>query len=268
MNSLMVTSRFAAVVAAAGLSLALPTPVFAVVGDAGCGPNNAACSWSIQAGDAQGGGLTEVGSGTYSVDMETGDITFDGQTITLADGSTVGINRLTGNIDPVLGFSTSATTAAVGKTFSLAISIPIALQGPIDAFSTIGTTLTAKTTAGAEVKPFLQTRILEAADVDTSIGGLPDLDKNVDAGNTLTILPFAGPPNIKSATATDGATSSFIGALAYDLMSVRLSFSLSPQSEVGFSGAVEQIPVPEPTTYAMLAIGLFLVGYVARRKLS
>jgi hypothetical protein len=268
MNSSTATSNVAAALLAAGMSFGLPATSFADVSNLpSCGEDNSACSWTINVGDAQGGGLTQVGEGTYSVD-ETGGISFQGQTIDLGDGSSVVINSLSGNIDPVLGFSTSASTGAVGKTFAFAFSVPIALSSPIDAFSSIGYTLTAKTVAGAEIKPFLQTKVLDAADVDTSIGGV-DLDKDVDAGDTFSILPFVAPPSAKTAQSpTYTASNSFIGALAYDLMSVRLSFSLSPQSEVGISGFVEQVPVPEPSTYGMLAAGLLVLGFVARRRLS
>jgi hypothetical protein len=55
------------------------------------------------------------------------------------------------------------------------------------------------------------------------------------------------------------ASNNFVGSLAYDLMSVTVAFSLSPKSNVGISGFVQQ--VPEPATLAMLTGGL--VGFAA-----
>ena len=51
-------------------------------------------------------------------------------------------------------------------------------------------------------------------------------------------------------------------------MSVTVAFSLSPSSNVGISGFVPQIPVPEPGTASLLSLGILIVAVVARRKRS
>jgi hypothetical protein len=260
MNSLTVTSKLAAALFVAGMSFGLPGSSFAEVGTApSCGPANTLCTWAITVD----GKPVEGATGTFGV-SESGQIAFEGQEFTLDDGSTAQIDSLSGNIDPVLGFSTSASTTALGKTFAFAFSIPIALQGLINANAEVGYTLTSTTTAGAQIAPLVGGKVVIAQEVDTSVGGLAPLNKGVDVGNTFF---FVGGPDQQTSDQPP-ASSSFVGNLAYDLMAVTVAFSLSPNSNVGVSGFVQQTPVPEPSTYGMLAAGLLLVGWVMRRRLS
>ena len=101
-----------------------------------------------------------------------------------------------------------------------------------------------------------------AREVDTSIGGLTPLDKGVDVGDTFFCTP--GPCN--STSGTYSATNQFTGNLAYDLMSVTVAFSLSSSSNVGISGFVEQVPVPEPDTASLVGLGILTLTAVARRR--
>ena len=101
-----------------------------------------------------------------------------------------------------------------------------------------------------------------AREVDTSIGGLPPLDKGVDVGDTFFCTP--GPCNSTSGTFV--ATNQFVGNLAYDLMSVTVAYSLSASSNVGISGFVEQIPVPEPGAASLLGLGVLTLTVIGRRR--
>jgi hypothetical protein len=251
-NSLCKSSFVATAFAAASIVAAF-LPSHANAAGLTCNGN---CSWSI---DVDG---TEVGSGWYEVDAKTGDITLSGpQTFSFADGSSVGVNNMSGNIDPILGFSVAAGTAAIGKSFAFNFSLPIALSGPIDANSSVSYSLTSLSAAGAQVTPLFGKTVV-AQEVDTSIGGIGVLNKGVDVGNTF---GFTGGPLTQNSPVYT-AVNFFTGNLAYDLMSVTVAFGLSANSNVGVSGFVQQLPVPLPAAAWLLLSGLSVLGLVRRKR--
>lgn len=222
-----------------------------------CGPGGAACAVALSIDG------TQVANGTFQIDSTTGDIIWPGELSGSLGESTLTVQNVTGNADPILGYATSASTGGVGGAFSITFTLPIALSGPIDAAAQVSYSLTGTTAPGAQISPLFGNVAL-AREVDTSVGGLPPLDKGVDVGSTFFCTP--GPCN--STSGTFAATNQFVGNLAYDLMSVTVAFSLSPSSNVGISGFVQQLPVPEPSTASLLSLGILIVAVVARRKRS
>jgi len=170
------------------------------------------------------------------------------------------LESINGNVDPILGFGIGASTGAVGNAFSITLTLPIALSGPITADSSISYTLTALSAAGAQLTPLFG-KTLIAQELDTSIGGLAPLNKGVDAGDTFFFV--GGPATMNSPVYT--ANNVFVGDLQYDLMSLTVAFSLSPDTTAGLSGFVQQIPVPEPSTGLLFGLGLVVL---ARRRQS
>jgi len=230
--------------------LGVSTPAFA--GTIGCGADGSLCAISLSIGD------TPVASGTYTIDSKTGDVSLSAPLgFSAANGDSLWVNTLGGNADPILGFNTSAGTVA-GNAFSITFTLPIALSGPINANSSVSYSLTGTTGAGAQITP-LFTNVVTALEVDTTVGGIGNLNKGVDVGNTFFFV--GGPQTQNSPVYT--ASNSFAGNLAYDLMSVTVAFSLSPSSNVGISGFVQQ--VPEPATLAMLSGGLVGLASFGRR---
>jgi len=98
--------------------------------------------------------------------------------------------------------------------------------------------------------------------VDTSIGGLLSLNKGVDVGDTFF---FTGGPETKNSDVFT-ASNAFTGDLAYDLMTVKVDFSLSANSTVGMSGFVQQVVVPIPAAVWLFGSGLLGLVGIARRK--
>lgn len=224
-----------------------------------------ACSWSLLVDGASlmSGMYSAQADGTLFIDMGMMQMT----RVNLADGGFISLNGINGNIDPILGFSAAAGTGAIGHTFAFNFSLPIALSGNVQANSSVSYSLTALSAAGAQISPLFGHTVI-AQDVDTSVGGLPPINKGVDIGNTFFI---AGQGTGNSPVYT--ASNVFPVTFAYDTMSATIAFSLSPQSMVGISGFVEQVEaiqttslVPEPSTYALLCAGLGLLGFVARRR--
>jgi len=184
---------------------------------------------------------------------------------TMGDGSTITVGSLSGNADPILGFGLGASTAGAtnGSTFGFTFNLPIALQGPINADSSVSYSLSSLSGAGAQISTVTGSNIVTAFEVDTTVGGLPTLNKGVDVGSTFFFN--GGPATQNSPVFT--ANNSFTGDLAYDLMTVKVDFSLSADSTVGLSGFVQQVAVvPIPAAVWLFGSGLLGLTGIARRK--
>jgi hypothetical protein len=218
-------------------------------------PCDGDCTWSIAAGGVQ------VRSGEFQVDPTTGDIDLGAAVqVGLGGGAWARIDDVSGNADPVLGFHVTANTGTNGRTFAFTFSLPIALAGTIEADSQVSYALKALTAAGAQITP-LRTHVVVAQEIDSTPGGLAPLNKGVDIGDRFFVTTqTANPVNSPAYTATNRLT----GNLAYDLMSVTLGFTLSPNSNAVVSGSVqqtivEQTPVPLPAGVWLL--GSALLGW-------
>lgn len=211
-----------------------------------------------------------AGGGQFTYDAETGAIslstenTSGGAIVTevggirwnFGNGDWVSVNSISGNADPILGFGLSASTGSTGNSYSFSFNLPIALSGTIDTASSISYSLTSTTSAGAQIKGIGGNNVLQSWDIDTSIGGLADLNKNVDVGETY--FHVGGPLTTNSPVYSDADL--IIGDLAYDLMAVQVAFSLSADSIVGISGFVSQTPIPLPAAAWLMSMGLGFLG--------
>jgi len=157
-----------------------------------------------------------------------------------------------------------ASTGATQRSFSFAFDLPINIDGTINAKSSVSYSLTSKTAAGAQITP-LNSNVVSAFEVDTSIGGIGSLNKGVDVGDTFF---FTGGPQTQNSSVYTAANS-FVGDAAYDLMSVQIAFALSPDSTVGLSGFVEQVSaVPLPAALPLFLFGFAGLGLISRSKKS
>jgi len=219
----------------------------------GCTPET--CTWEIS---VDGNSMM---SGMYMADPDTGDIILADPVVVSGSGFTVSLEEMNGNIDPILGFSLSASnTSGVAKTFSFAFSLPMGgLPVPISTYAEMGTTLTALTDNGGSVFATLGGgNIVDSQDI--VINPYLSVDKGVDIGAGLST-------NSKGTVLNFENASGFISSGGpYDLMSVTVAFGLTDQTSVGMTGFVEQTAVPVPAAVWLFASGLIGLAGVARRR--
>jgi hypothetical protein len=217
------------------------------------------CTYAITEGPT-GGTQTMIAQGTYSIDPTTGAIILNPVNWHNGSGTSASLG-LSGNSDPVLGFSFAAGTGAVGDTFALSLSMPIALSGEIAAQSQVSYSLTATTAAGAEIQPLSGPNVVTAQESSSVVGGPPPFNKGVDVGKTFSFTSL-GTQNSPVYSAQN------MFALAagnqYNLMSVTIAFTLSANSNVGLSGFVEQTPVPLPPAVWLFLSGALGIGFLGR----
>jgi hypothetical protein len=234
-----------------------------------CGADVCTSPYTINFGS---GGSGNEGSGVLSYDAKTGEIWLDpdaervGGTV-VSDGivwtsgdSTFKLKSIGGNADPEIFFGLVAETFSASDTFTLSLDLPIALAGQIEAKSSLGYTLTAKTELGAQITPILGDHVLVATEVDSDVGGQKTFNKGVDIGD---MFFFTG---MKTKTTDFEKTNTFASTLDYDLMTVTIAFALSKKAIAGMTGFVTQVVVPVPAALPLLLTGLAGFGLIARRR--
>jgi hypothetical protein len=229
--------------------------------------NSGGCGWSVMVD----GEL--VGSGTIGIGSD-GSVSINGGEGWQAEDGSAYISGLSGNVDPFLVFAGGAlNTTAVDKTYAFSFSMPLipALPAPIATFAEMAITLTPPSTGFAQVyATSTGGHIMEAQDIDiTPAGPRIRVNKGVDLFDESMLVTATGDgvfATVDTMVYVDSATGSILTGGPYDLMVVNVAFGLTPGAGMGFSGKVEQIPVPEPSTYAMLGIGLATLAFAAKRR--
>jgi len=185
-------------------------------------------------------------------------------TLTTRDGSALTIGGATFDPDPFLLFSASATNNSAGPmAYSFSFNAPLspALTGAVISQAELGVTLTDGASNGAAVQPLIgQGTMLKSYDLYSSGASV---SKNVDIGTIHSIAPGASP---STAFAFYTATSSLNCVQACVTMSSILSFTLTGNDSVGFSGKVTQTAVPLPGAVLLFGSALFGLFGAARAR--
>jgi hypothetical protein len=184
-------------------------------------------------------------------------------TATASDGSTFTIGSASAVPDPLLLFSASATNNSAGPlTYSFAFNSPLvpSLLGPVSSHAELGVTMTDGLNDGATVQPALPgSKMLTSFDLYSD--GTP-ISKNVDIGSLFHILGGTSGTNF-------AADNSLVCSQACVTMSAILSFTLTGQDSVGFSGKVVQVaPVPLPAAAFLFGSGLLGLAGALRKKFN
>jgi len=185
-------------------------------------------------------------------------------TLTASDGSALTIGGATFDPDPFLLFSASATNNSAGPlAYSFSFNAPLspALTGTVVSQAELGVTLTDGASNGAAVQPLVgQGTMLKSYDLYASG---TSISKNVDIGTIHSIAAGASP---STAFAFYTATSSLNCGQPCVTMSSILSFTLTGNDSVGFSGKVTQTPVPLPGAVLLFGSALFGLFGAARAR--
>ncbi len=229
-------------------------------------------SWASAAVAPPLPGMTlQIGNEAFQVDntLWNYDVTKDTFSLTgpftakTSDGSSFTIDNAYAIPDPVLFFSGSATNNTgnpLAYSFSFNSPLVPSLLGPVSSHAELGVTLTDGLNDGATVQPSVPGGTMLTS-FDLYANGTP-ISKNVNIGD-----PF----NILSGTAgtTFSADNSLVCGQACVTMSALLSFTLTGQDAVGFSGKVVQTaPVPLPAAAWLFGSGLAALVGLARRRMT
>ena len=184
-------------------------------------------------------------------------------TATASDGSTFTINSAEAVPDPLLFFSGGATNNTNAPlSYSIAFNSPLLpnLLGSVNSHAELGLSLTDGLNDGATVQPtVLGGKMLNSFDLFSN--GTP-IPKNVNVGDLFSILSGTG-------TTTFSADNSLVCSQACVTMSAIMSFTLTGQDAVGFSGKVVQVAaVPLPAAALLFGSGLLGLAGALRKKLS
>lgn len=181
-------------------------------------------------------------------------------TATAGNGSTFTINSAEAVPDPLLLFSASATnTTGIPLAYSFAFNTPLVpnLLGPVSSHAELGVTLTDGLNNGATVQPALPGGKMLTS-FDLYAGGTP-ISKNVDIGTLFSIASGIGGTAFL-------ADNSLVCGSPCVTMSAILSFTLTPEDAVGFSGKVVQNAVPIPGAMWLFGTGLLGLARMTCRK--
>jgi hypothetical protein len=195
---------------------------------------------------------------------------------TRAANVSLDINEVRFNLDPSISYSYSVTDFGTASTFVTGLSMPmVPTIGATGTYveSSMSATLTDSTRNGISLTPTgpggaVQTSYFGSAGVGgaltqysaLNLGATPFSHGAVGAGapNTYLYGPYAvGDVESGSILGPDGPLNA---------MRIQANFRLSGGGDsISISGRTEIVPIPEPSTYAMIGVGLGMVGFALRR---
>lgn len=197
--------------------------------------------------------------------------TLDGTTPAIPDTTTgpwmsvAQLNTIFGHGDPDLSygfFAKNNTATTQTYTFTIGEAIVPPVSGATIVRADFGATLT-NPTGNLTIAPVSPATKIQQFFL-SSDGGTTFVNAGVDVGNALTTSASGTSTYPTTSFTTNGPAGS------WNFMQIVTRFTLSPDKDVaavsGFASIEPVAPVPEPSTYAMMAAGLCMLGFMARRR--